>query len=91
MSAGPEWVFSDAKHTLAPGSERILVRLGVKMLEMTECLKSWVSTTWRQRAPRSGVFVNYLFIDKAVELLQMPLNYSANRHSEANFPSLILL
>jgi hypothetical protein len=37
--------------------------------------------------------VYYRFIDEAVELLEdtNALNYSANRHSEGKFPSLILL
>ena len=53
MSAGPERVFSGAKHTIAP--ERI--RLESKMVEMTECLKSWVATSSRrQQVPLGGVF-----------------------------------
>ena len=71
MSAEPERVFSDAKHTLAP--ERI--HLGAEMLEMTECLKSWVSITpGRQRAPLSGVFANHQFLDEAVKVLEEDTN-----------------
>jgi hypothetical protein len=67
MSAGPERVFSGAKHTLAP--ERI--RLGAKMIEMAECLKSWVLITkGRDHAPLSGVFLNSKFVNKAVEVME---------------------
>lgn len=38
MLAGPERVFSGAKHIIAP--ERVCLR--ALMVEMTECLKSWV-------------------------------------------------
>ena len=38
MSAGLEQVFSSGKHTIAP--QRML--LGAKVVEMTECLKSWI-------------------------------------------------
>lgn len=55
MSAGPERVFSGAKHTIAPEG----VRLGAKMLEMSESLKSWVRISKTTgRAPLSGVFTN---------------------------------
>jgi hypothetical protein len=67
MSAGPERVFSGGKHTIAP--ERI--RLGAIMLEMAECLKSWISITpGRQQAPLSGVFRNSGFVDEAIKLLE---------------------
>jgi len=67
MSAGPERVFSGAKHTIAP--ER--VRLGARMVEMAECLKSWIGISpGRQQAPLSGVFANSRFVEEAVNLLQ---------------------
>jgi hypothetical protein len=67
MSAGPERVFSGAKHTIAP--ERI--RLGAKMLEMVESLKSWVRITKTTgRAPLSGVFTNSRFMDEALKVLE---------------------
>jgi hAT family C-terminal dimerisation region len=72
MSAGPERVFSGGKHTIAP--ERI--RLGATTVEMTECLKSWISITpGRQQAPLSGVFVNSRFVDEATSFLQENLDY----------------
>ena len=40
------------------------------MLEMTECLKGWVSTTRINELRKSGVFPNHQFIDEAVELLE---------------------
>ena len=71
MSAGPERVFSGAKHTLATGR----IRLGAEMLEMTECLKSWVSIApGRRRAPLSGVFANHQFLDEAVKVLEEDTN-----------------
>ena len=67
MSAGPERVFSGAKHTIAP--ER--VRLGAKMLEMVESIKSWVRISKNTgRAPLSGVFTNSRFIDEALKVLK---------------------
>ena len=67
MSAGPERVFSGAKHTIAP--ER--VRLGAKMLEMTESLKSWVRITKTTgRAPLSGIFMNSHFMNEALKVLE---------------------
>ena len=67
MSAGPERVFSGAKHTIAP--ER--VRLGAKMLEMAESLKSWVRISKATgKAPLSGVFTNSRFIDEALKVLE---------------------
>jgi hypothetical protein len=66
MSAGPERVFSGAKHTIAP--ERI--RLGAKMLEMAESLKSWVRITpGRGKAPLSGVFASR-FVDEAIKVME---------------------
>jgi hypothetical protein len=67
MSAGPERVFSGGKHTIAP--ERI--RLGTTMVEMAECLKSWIGITpGRQQAPLSGVFADSRFVEEAIDLLQ---------------------
>jgi hypothetical protein len=67
MSAGPERVFSGAKHTIAP--ER--VRLGAKMLEMVESIKSWVRISKNTgRAPLSGVFMNSRFMDEALKVLE---------------------
>jgi thymidine phosphorylase len=67
MSAGPERVFSGAKHTIAP--ER--VRIGAKMLEMAESLKSWVHISKTTgRAPLSGVFANSRFMDEALKVLE---------------------
>jgi hAT family C-terminal dimerisation region len=67
MSAGPERVFSGGKHTIAP--ER--VRLGARMVEMAEYLKSWIGITpGRQQAPLSGVFANSRFVEEATKLLQ---------------------
>ncbi len=67
MSASPERVFSGAKHTIAP--ER--VRLGAKMLEMAESLKSWIRISKvTGRAPLSGVFTNSHFVNEALKLLE---------------------
>ena len=67
MLAGLERVFSGAKHTIA--LER--VRLGVKMLEMAELLKSWVRISKTTgRAPLSGVFTNSRFINEALKVLE---------------------
>ena len=67
MSAGLERVFSGAKHTIA--LER--VRLGAKMLEIVELLKSWVCILKiTGRAPLSGVFTNSRFINEALKVLE---------------------
>jgi hypothetical protein len=67
MSAGPERMFSG---TFTP--ERI--RLGVTMVERTECLKSWISIIrGRQQALLSGV-LNSRFVDEAINLLQKDLD-----------------
>ena len=67
MSAGPERVFSGAKHTI--GIERISLR--AKMLEMAELLKSWVLImAGRKHAPLSGVFANKYLLDKAIKVLK---------------------
>ncbi|OWT42311.1 transposase [Pochonia chlamydosporia 170] len=67
MSAGPERVFSGTRHTIAP--ER--ARLGAKMVEMTECVKSWVHIRpGRARAVLSGVFRNSQHADDALGVLQ---------------------
>ncbi len=73
MLAGPERVFSGAKHTIAP--ER--VRLGVKILEIAELLKSWVHISKiTGRAPLSGVFMNSGFIDEALKVLEEEDEYN---------------
>ena len=60
-------MFSGGKHTIAP--ERI--RLGARMVEMTECIKSWVSITpGQQHAPLSGIFINNQFVDEAINYLE---------------------
>ena len=47
------------------------VRLGVKILEMAELLKSWVRILKIiGRAPFSGIFMNSCFIDKALKVLK---------------------
>ena len=67
ISAGPERVFSGAKHIIA--LER--VRLGAKMLEMVESLKSWIRISKATgRAPLSGVFSHSRFIDEALKVLE---------------------
>src|SRR5271170_5453388 len=67
MSAGLERVFLGAKYIITP--ER--VRLGVRMLEMAELLKSWVRISKiTGRAPLSGVFANSRFINKVLKVLE---------------------
>ena len=45
------------------------------MVEMTECLKSWVSICpGRQQAPLSGVFRDSRFIQEAIECLEKSLD-----------------
>ena len=66
MSANLEQVFLGAKYIIAP--ER--VRLGAKILEMVESLKSWVQIIKATgRAPLSSIFTNSHFIDKALKVL----------------------
>ena len=60
-------MFSGAKHTIAP--ERIC--LGAGMVEMTECLKSWIRTSeGRQQAPLSGVFRENQALIEAMKCLE---------------------
>lgn len=67
MSAGPERVFSGTRHTIAP--ERI--RLGARMVEMTECIKSWVHIRpGRACAVLPGVFRTSQEVDETIEMLQ---------------------
>ncbi len=67
MSAALERVFLGAKHIIAP--ER--VRLGVKMLEMVESLKSWVRISKvTGRAPLSRIFINSHFVNEALKVLE---------------------
>ena len=65
MSAGPEQVFSGGKDTIAP--ERI--RLRATIVEMAECLKSWIDITpGRQQA---GVILRIVDLwEEANDLLQ---------------------
>jgi hAT family C-terminal dimerisation region len=68
MSAGPERVFSGAKHMISPERTRLQ---GAKVVEMTECLKSWVSITpGKQQAPLSGVFADNQFVNEAIQILE---------------------
>ncbi len=67
MSATLERVFSGAKHTIAP--ER--VRLGAKMLEMVESLKSWVHILKvTGRVPLSRIFTNSHFVNEVLKVLE---------------------
>lgn len=67
MSAEPERVFSGTKHTIAP--ER--VRLGPEMVEITECVKSWVRIPpGKERAVLSGIFRNALQVEEAAAVLE---------------------
>jgi hypothetical protein len=67
MSAGLERVFSGAKHTIA--SERI--SLGTEMVEISECIKSWVRIRpGRRHAVLSGVFRNSRDVNEAIEILR---------------------
>ena len=67
MSAGPERVFSGTRHTIAP--ERI--RLGARMVEMTECIKSWMHVRpGRACAVLPGVFRTSQDVDETIEMLQ---------------------
>ena len=65
MSTGPEQVFSGGKDTIAP--ERI--RLRATIVEMAECLKSWIDITpGRQQA---GVILRIVDLwEEANDLLQ---------------------
>jgi hypothetical protein len=68
MSAEPERIFSGGKHTIAP--ERI--RLGAAMVEMAECIKSWVRiSSGRDHAPLSGVFRESRLLNEAIECLEI--------------------
>jgi hypothetical protein len=63
-------MFSSTKHIIAP--ER--VRLGVAVIEMTECLKSWVRITPRRyQTPLRGVFRDSRLLAKAAKYLQKAL------------------
>ena len=67
MSAEPERVFSGTKHTIAP--ERI--RLGPEMVEVSECIKSWVRIPpGKERAVLSGIFRNALQVEEAAAILE---------------------
>ena len=67
MSAGPEQVFLGVKHIIAPKR----VRLGAKILEIAELLKSWVRILKiTGRALLSGVFAKSRFINEALKVLK---------------------
>jgi len=67
MSAGPERVFSGARHTIAPKR----IRLGAGIVEMTECLKSWIRISeGRQQAPLSGIFRENQALREAIKCLE---------------------
>ena len=67
MSAGPERVFSGTRHTLA--FERI--RLGAGMVEITECIKSWVRIPpGRASGVLSGVFRSTQHVEEAAKILE---------------------
>ena len=67
MSAGPKHIFSSTKHTI--GIERL--RLGPKMLEMIESLKSWVYILQGQdHAPLSGVFLKERLLQEAMQVVE---------------------
>ena len=67
MSAGPEHIFSGTKHTI--GIERL--RLGPKMLEMIELLKSWVHIPQgRDHAPLSGVFLKERLLQEVMQIVK---------------------
>jgi hypothetical protein len=67
MSVEPEQVFSGTKHTIAP--ERI--RRGAEMVEITECLKSWVRISpGKEGAVLSGIFRNATQVEEAAAILE---------------------
>src|SRR5256885_2360731 len=67
MSAGPERVFSGARHTIA--WER--TRLSARMVEMMECLKSWVRIPLgKKHSLLSGVFRDSLAVEEAAKILE---------------------
>lgn len=67
MSAGPERVFSGARHTIS--LERML--LGAEMVEISECLKSWVKIReGREQAVLAGVFRHSREIEDLMEILK---------------------
>ncbi len=67
MSAALERVFSGAKHIIT--LER--VRLGAKMLEIAESLKSWVRISKvTGRVPLSRIFINSHFVNEALKVLE---------------------
>jgi hypothetical protein len=70
MSAGPERVFSGAKYTIS--LERI--SLGAEMVEISECLKSWVKIReGRRQGVLAGVFRHNREIEQLVEILKVSM------------------
>jgi hypothetical protein len=72
MSAGPERVFSGARHTIS--LERMA--LGAKMVEISECLKSWVKIReGREQAVLAGVFRHNREIEHLTKILKEAVGY----------------
>jgi hypothetical protein len=66
MSTEPEWVFSGTQRTIS--ADR--TRLGLRIVEYSECLKSWISVPRGKRQPLlTGVFRSAEEIDKACNIL----------------------
>lgn len=76
MSAEPERVFSGARRTIS--WQR--ARLGATMVEMTECLKSWI-----RGGITDGEFTTEEELDEAVKFLE-ELETEARRSSRSNTP-----
>ena len=67
MSVGPKRIFSSIKYMI--GIERL--RLGPKILEMIELLKSWVYIPQgRDHAPLSGVFLKERLLQEAMQIVE---------------------
>jgi hypothetical protein len=70
MFAGSKRVFSGTQHTIS--LERIL--LGANMVEISECLKSWVKIgEGRRQAVLAGVFWHNREIEQLVEILKVSM------------------
>ena len=60
-------MFSGAKYIITPEK----VRLGAKMLEIAESLKSWVRISKvTGRAPLSRIFINSHFVNEVLKVLE---------------------
>ena len=67
MSVGPKRIFSSIKYMI--GIERL--RLGPKILEIIESLKSWVYIPQgRDYAPLSGVFLKERLLQEAIQIIK---------------------